>query len=80
MGWCGGTDIFDPVVKIVLAAEMPEETKFNIIRALTESLGDQDWDCESESAYYEHSLVRRVFVDLYPDWFADEDANEGWEE
>lgn len=69
MGWCSGTDIFDAVVRVVLDRERisPEE----IIRELIEALESNDWDCESDSIYWEHPLVQKVFREKYPTWFED---------
>lgn len=62
MGWCGGTDVFDPVVKQVLSTDLPDQKKHDIILALINALFDQDYDCESESVYWKHPLIRKVLI------------------
>ncbi len=69
MGFCSGTEIFDPVVAHILDAQLPETQATALIGALIEALWDHDWDCESDSAYWDHPLVRQVFRNLQPDWF-----------
>lgn len=73
MGWCSGTDVFDPVVKTVLATDIPEGAKREIINSLINALWESDWDCESDSAYYDDPLVRSVMRELQPHWFEDEE-------
>lgn len=76
MGFCSGTDIFDPVAKVVL--ETPDTfllpaTKRVILKALIDALEDHDWDCESDSQYWNHPMVREVFMEMHPGWFEDDD-------
>ena len=68
MGWCSGTDIFDPVVNKVLQQDIDDKQKTKIIIALIEALQEHDWDCESDSDYWEHPLVRKAFKKICPDW------------
>jgi hypothetical protein len=70
MGWCKGTIVFDPVVKVVLKdKKMKEKRKKKIIKALIEALWNLDWDCESDSDFYEIALVKECFRELRPDFF-----------
>ncbi len=72
MGWCSGTDVFDPVAKKIL--EMPQlkaKTKIELLKVLIEALEHKDWDCESDSAYYDNPLVQLAFEELHPEWQED---------
>ncbi len=78
MGWTGGTDIFDAVAKIILNpafvfvdAHVIEAVRLDILKALVKELGDQDWDTESESAYWNHPLVQRAFRETFPGLYDD---------
>jgi len=75
MGWCSATRIFDPVVGALLD-EKPVD-KRDVIKMLIEVLEDGDWDCQQDSAYYDHPLVRSIFKELHPDWFEDEEPSNG---
>lgn len=68
MGWCSGTEVFDPVVNKVLQQDIGDANKTAIIIALIKALQDMDWDCESDSDYWEHTLVRKAFKKVCPDW------------
>lgn len=73
MGWCSGTPIFDTVAKEILDdAEISQSKKERILTSLIEAMWDHDWDCESESDYYDHPLVRSILMKLRPDWFENE--------
>lgn len=72
MGWCSGTVIFDDMARFVLAQPASDDDKFATLRALAVSLQNEDWDCESDSRYYNHPIVQRVMKDLHPDWFEEE--------
>ena len=82
MGWCSGTEVFDKVAGAVLNSKLPEADQYDILYILAESLSDMDWDCQSESGYWDHPLVQKVFEDLYPEWFDADDydnwINEDW--
>jgi hypothetical protein len=68
MGWCSGTEVFDPVVNKVLQQDIGDANKTAIIIALIKALQDMDWDCESDSDYWDHALVRKAFKKVCPDW------------
>lgn len=68
MGWCSGTYIFDAVVEDIIN----DEPKEQIIESLILALEQGDWDCQYDSAYIEHSLVRKVMEKLHPDFYEDE--------
>lgn len=67
MGWCSGTEIFDTVCKAVLS-DKPVD-KEQTIRDLIEVLHYHDWDCESDSEFYGHQVVKKIFKELFPEWF-----------
>lgn len=68
MGWCSGTTIFDEVTAKVLKSDASEKDKFDIIFELASSLSDYDWDCESDSEYWDHPIVHAVMQALHPHW------------
>ena len=70
MGWCSGTEVFDAVAGALLD-DKPVDKK-TVLKNLIETLQDKDWDCESDSDYWEHPIIREIFMELEPDWF-DED-------
>lgn len=74
MGFCSGTEIFDPVADDILhipSFHMGDKEKKRVIRVLIEALESHDWDCQSDSRHYNHPLVYEVFRELHPDWFAE---------
>lgn len=75
MGWCcGGTEIFDTVCKQVLDnKDVTEKTQKRIIKKLYAVLQDHDWDCESDSLYVSHPIVKEIFL-------ADGNFDEEWYE
>lgn len=76
MGWCSGTDIFDPVAKFVIYSDLSEQRKYDILHVLIEALENHDWDCEQDSRYWSNPIVQRVMADLNPDWFGDDLSDE----
>lgn len=66
MGWCSsGTDIFDKVTRFVLESKtLTEDDKGALLRVLIMALYDADWDCESDSRYFKHPLVRKIMKQL----------------
>ena len=68
MGWCSATVIFDKVAAFVLASTSSEEDQYQVLLTLADALEDNDWDCQSDSAYYNHPLVQRIMNELHPDW------------
>ena len=71
MGWCSATVIFDSVCDGILAEE--EKSKKETLTELISALEDGDWDCQQDSAYWDHPLVREIMEDLHPDWFEDDE-------
>jgi hypothetical protein len=75
MGFCSGTDIFDPVIDCILKQSpdrLHPEARRELIRALILALWKHDWDCETDSEYFENPIVHEVFKALKPEWFDDE--------
>lgn len=67
MGWSSGTEIFDVVCESVLS-DKPVD-KEQTIRDLIEVLHYHGWDCESESEFYDHPVVKNIFKEKFPEWF-----------
>jgi hypothetical protein len=56
-----------------ILSDKPDDSIKETIKRLIESLEDGDWDCQQDSAYYDHPIVRKAFMELHPDWFEEED-------
>ena len=72
MGWCSATYIFDNVASFLLDGEKPKDPK-EVLEHLISELEDGDWDCQNESAYWEHPIVREIFKARHPSWFEDKE-------
>lgn len=70
MGWCSGTEIFDAVCGALLS-DKPKDTKA-VLKTLIEALEGQDWDCQSDSDFWNHPTVIEAMRELRPNWFDDE--------
>jgi len=70
MGWCSATYIFDTMCGELLDKERPPNVE-EVIEMLIGELENGDWDCQSDSEYYDHPVVQRIFKRLHPDWFED---------
>lgn len=58
MGWCSGTQVFDGVAEELLAnPSIPNDVVVNVLLGVKEVLNDMDWDCEGDSAYWEHPFI-----------------------
>lgn len=71
MGWCSATVLFDAVLDGLLGKKSKKNIE-DTIRLLIEEFENMDWDCQQESAYYDHPIVQSVFKELHPDWFEDD--------
>lgn len=70
MGWCSGTRVFDDMCRVLLGKQkLKPET---VLSRLIDTLEDMDWDCQSDSEFYEHPAVRKVFKRKHPEYFEDE--------
>lgn len=66
MGWCSATPIFDAICEAILNEKADKK---ELLKITIEALQDGDWDCERDSKYIDHPLVREAFTDLDPDFF-----------
>lgn len=74
MGWCSGTKVFDDVIRVCREElELSSGQEYTLFMALARSLDEMDWDCHSDSAYYDDPVVQRVFRAL--EWL-DPDAED----
>ena len=60
MGWCSATMIFDDVCDAIFNEKADKE---KILDRLIGTLHDMDWDCEMDSAYVDHPVVRKLFIE-----------------
>ena len=72
MGWCSGTEVFDSFCEGLLDNPNPLDKK-RLISNMINTLQNMDWDCERDSAYWDHPLVKEVFHEEYPEWFDEDD-------
>ena len=72
MGWCSATVIFDAVAG-ALIEDQEKLDKKKILNTVISALEDGDWDCQMDSDYWDHPLVREVFKERDPQWFEDEE-------
>ncbi len=77
MGWCSGTRIFDDIVEALLYPENVEPKE--ILKRLITTLWEADWDCEFDSSYITHPLVKEVFIELDPDLERHYEEIEEWQ-
>jgi hypothetical protein len=68
MGFCSGTEIFDPIAGYVLKSDLTDTQKRGVLMALIEALYAHDWDCESDSRYWHNPLIREVFKQYPVSW------------
>jgi hypothetical protein len=68
MGWCSATYIFDEIVKALKDGGDKKEA----IKQLIIALEDEDWDCQSDSVYWDDEEVKSIFKEMHPDWFKEE--------
>ena len=62
MGWSGGTAIFDKVASLLFKTDMfTAQQTHDILYVLSEALKQEDWDCESDSYYWNYPVVRDIF-------------------
>jgi hypothetical protein len=76
MGWCSGTIIFDDMVEALLYPGRVD--KKETIKRLIKTLWNADWDCEFDSSYITHPLVKEAFAELEPDMKRDIEEHEEW--
>jgi len=77
MGWCSGTIIFDGIVESLLYPGRVDHKE--VIKKLITSLWELDWDCEGDSNYLTHPLVKEAFIELDPDMRRHIEEVEEWQ-
>jgi len=67
MGWSGGTEIAEKLIKLIDRFDMKESEKFQFYKNMITILEDQDWDnaCEIRGM---NKLVDTALKQLHPDW------------
>lgn len=68
MGWCSGTYVFDVVVEDILAADIQESDKVKIISNLIRVLEYMDWDCQTDSDFFDNPVVKKAFIATNKRW------------
>lgn len=71
MGWCSATRIFDSVCDGIL--NEGECDKRDVIKELAAALENSDWDCQQDSDFWDHPIVKDVMKELHPSWFEDDE-------
>ena len=66
MGWCSATEIFDKVLSEI-DHEVNDEVFSKVAMILGSALQNQDWDCESDSDYWEDERLKKVWSELCPE-------------
>jgi len=66
MGWCRGTEVFDDICEAILDSKLEGS---ELIEEVIYILQANDWDCELESEYVEHPIVKDIFIKMYPDYY-----------
>lgn len=73
MGWCSGTEVFDPVAQAIIDSDASEPSKIGMLMELILALEERDWDCQGEADLYHNPLVNAAMMGLHPDWIDDQD-------
>ena len=74
MGWCSGTELFDSICECIFE-ETKSEDKKKLIKTIIDKFWNMDWDCEYDSAYFNHPIVKQAFIELdskYKEYFEEE--------
>jgi len=65
VGWCSGTDVFDPVAEAILNHNhLTADEKVALLVVLINALWNKDWDCQDESEHWQHPLVQRAMREV----------------
>lgn len=78
MGWSSATEIFDAVVDGILSTKATDIEKKVVIKILIRELLSKDWDCESESDFFNHPLVKECFIEIdkrYVEYYEEGEGN-----
>lgn len=78
MGWCSATEIFDDIAAALLEKGKKKPEPKDVLLRLARKLEDMDWDCQYDSAYIKHPVVREIGKEL--GWFDYEDEDDGEDE
>jgi hypothetical protein len=73
MGWCSATRLFDSIVSDLKLTNIDDKHFHTVVWNLICELEDMDWDCQSESDFWEDEQVRGIFKEMNPTWFADDE-------
>lgn len=65
MGWYSGTEYFDAAAALLLGK--PPKDKKAALKNLIQLFEGGDWDCEHDSAYFDHPLFQEVWREMYPE-------------
>ena len=75
MGWCSATIIFDDLASFIVELSDADADMYidldkgkAVLKRLAIALEDNDWDCQSDSDYWDHPVVVEIFKELHPDW------------
>lgn len=70
MGWCSATIIFDKVVGSLLGeSKRPIE---EVIENFIDILEENDWDCQTDSIYWDNPIIQKIMKERHPSWFEKE--------
>ena len=62
MGWCSGTEIFDNMADEITSPyyDMSPGLAADLLNELIRNLRDHDWDCESDSKYWDDPFIGKL--------------------
>jgi len=75
MGWCSGTRAFDASIEAAIDAGVKGAKLIDFAVHVMGVLEDMDWDCHSESDYYDHPTIRLAFQQVHPGWYDDDERD-----
>lgn len=68
MGWCSGTEVFDLVYKSYLDLSIVDTVKLvKMVEELIKILDENDWDCHSDSIYWNDAVVVQARHNINPE-------------
>ena len=70
MGWCSGTDVFDAIMRHIynnLWLKLSGIELINLIAAMIEAFEDHDWDCQSDSGWWDDPMFQEAYKKVHPD-------------
>lgn len=74
MGWSSGGEIFDPVARELVLADLPDDVVATVLASLIRELCAGDWDTLDESVqeFRSEPAVMAAFKRAAPDWLPDD--------